>query len=409
MKIHPQPAFGILAAAALCPLLLLPTACTSGDSGDPGESSDPVAEGVVGFGSLRLVESIPVHPRPFSIASADLDGDGLEELLVGGPALTVLSPGHGPGFRRAPGTPFADLIDATDLAVADFDEDGIEDIAIAEHDAPEARYVVLLGSSEGGFAPAPDSPFYVDAVPHLHTLAAADFDGDGHIDLVTDSWPESKLVFVRGQGDGGFDTPGASFRVPEAPMQNLRSADMNGDGRPDIVVPAHDSGAVSVLLGQGDGRFAHAEGSPFASFEGFSTLTLADMDGDGDADAVEVHRRDLSTQYKIDGLSVLLNDGEGRLSHAPHSPHRGLPGRSSVLAVADLDGDPWLDVAVLGETEGELAVLLGSEEGLHLHSTSKLPGRCLGVTAAKLEPGAPSRIVLTDLQGARVLVFEFVP
>lgn len=362
------------------------------------------------FGALRLEATIPVHDRPFAIQAADLDGvgtdrEGTDELLVGGRALTVLS-GAVPGeLRPLPGTPFPDLIEATDFATADFNGDGLQDIAIAEHDAPKARFVLLLGDRNGGFMAAPGSPFPVDAVPHLHTLAAADFDGDGHQDLVADSWPESELVLVRGRGDGRFHTPGTSFRVPPAPMQNLRTADMNGDGRPDLVVPAHDARAVAVLLGKGDGSFTPAKGSPFRSFGGFSTLALVDMDRDGDPDVVEVHRSDASTEFKVDALSILTNDGEGRLVHAPGSPHRGLPTRSNGFAVADFDGDGWIDVAVLGETDGELAILLGSETGLSLHSTSQLPGRCLGVTAARLDPDGPSHIVVTDYQGARVLIF----
>ena len=368
--------------------LLLAASCSSQDAASrprPGPQEGPLA----------VLWRLGVHPRAEALVAGDVDGDGHADVVVGGDAVQVLLGDGGGALRPAPGPPFRDLVQAADFALGDFDGDGRGDVAVAEHDG-EPRFSVLLGQASGAFAPAPRSPFEVDATPHLHTLAAADFDGDGDLDVVTDSWPQSKLVVVLGRGDGSFETPGQPLPVPPVPMQNLRSGDLNGDGHPDVVTPAHDREAVTVLLGDGRGGLAAAAGSPFPSMGGFSTVSLGDMDRDGDLDVVEVHRSDRSTRYRQDGLSVLSNDGAARLSHAPGSPRLDLPERSNDLDLGDVDGDGWLDVATVGETQGVVALFLGRASGLQASGVSALPGRARGIALADLDGDGRAEVLVSD-------------
>lgn len=372
-------------------------ACSVGEQGAAG-SGTPAPDGI-----LVQSKSLAVHEKPGAISTFDVNGDGHLDLIVGGPAVSVLLGDGSLGFDSAPGTPHTGFVDATDFGYGDFDGDGRIDIAFAEHDAPVPRFWVLRGTENGGFEPSPRAPFVVDATPHLHTLAVDDFDGDGALDVVTDSWPESRLLFVAGQGDGSFKTPGVSFAVPEAPLLNLRSADMNGDGFGDIVTPAHDLGSVTVLLGDGQGTFAQVQGSPFKSFGGFSTLELGDVNRDGFVDVIEVHRSDQSTQYKTDALSILLNDGTGALSHAVGSPIFGLPKRSHQLAVGDLDGDGWLDVVTLGESNSDIAAFFGSPEGISLAGIDPAVHRPRGVCLGDFDGDGKSEVVVSARDGARVV------
>ncbi len=349
--------------------------------------------------------SVLAHAKPGELRALDVDADGDPDIVVGGTSLTLLM--NDGGELRA-GDTYTELVQAMDFAVADFDEDGRNELAIAEHDAPEPRFVVLRVGAAGELEPMPGSPFVVDATPHLHTLAAIDLDLDGHVDIVTDSWPQSRLVLVRGLGDGRFELPGTQVDIPEVPMQNLASADMNGDGRADIVTPAHDTESVSVLLGDGAGSLRLVAGAPFASFGGFTTLRLADMDGDGDTDVVATHRSDQSTDYKVDALSVLTNDGAGVLSHAAGSPHTGLPDRSNDVAVADFDGDGRADVVVLGETESEVGLLLGGADGLRPVQRQLLDGRMRGITAADLDGDGRAELLVSEFGSGRVHVLELL-
>ena len=78
--------------------------------------------------------------------------------------------------------------------------------------------------------------------PHTHGVAAGDFNGDGKLDLVTDSWAENKVTVIFGDGRGNFSSPGAQFAVGKRPYERVRVADVNGDGHPDVITTNLDGG-----------------------------------------------------------------------------------------------------------------------------------------------------------------------
>src|SRR6185312_7988007 len=132
--------------------------------------------------------------------------------------------------------------------VEDFNNDGIPDVAMADYDKPAGVYV-LLGNGQGSFAFASSPLVGGDA----HGLAAADFDGDGNIDMVVSSisnGPSDIVSVLRGHGDGTFDMP-VEYSVG-AFATAVRAADINGDGNADIVTANANGNSISVLLGVGD-------------------------------------------------------------------------------------------------------------------------------------------------------------
>lgn len=206
---------------------------------------------------------------PGSLALADLNGDGRLDLVVANDesdeVTVLLGDGRG-GFMAAPGSPFPAAKSPNDIAVADFDGDGKPDLAFANHDT---KYVtVLLGDSRGGFRPAPGSPVAVQSRPHPHGIAAADFDGDGHVDFAVESWANNQVEVVFGTGGGRFRTPGRLIGVGKMPYQKLRAGDVNGDGAPDLVTTNFEGGDVTVLLGNGKGSFTVAPPSTCSSGTG---------------------------------------------------------------------------------------------------------------------------------------------
>src|ERR1019366_4525118 len=110
---------------------------------------------------------------------------------------------------------------------------------------------VFLGDGRGGFRLAPGSPVDVHSNPHPHGVVVGDFNSDGKADAVTDSWANNQIELLLGDGAGRLLTPGTFFATGHRPYERLRSADFNRDGHPDVVTTNLDDGTVSVLLGDG--------------------------------------------------------------------------------------------------------------------------------------------------------------
>ncbi len=287
------------------------------------------------------------------------------------------SSGQGGGaFSPAPGSPFPAGPHPNDLTVSDFDGNGRPDLAFANHETQQLT--VLLGDGKGGFAPAPGSPVAVAVRPHPHGIAAADFNGDGHVDLLTDSWAKDRLELLPGDGKGRFETPGTYVEVGRHPYQRVRVADLNGDGTGDIVSPNLDGNDVTILLGDGRGAFAQPAGSPFPAGDSPFNVAIGDVNADGVPDLAIVDSPSSATEPPgRDGLTVLLGDGRGGFR-----PMRGSPFATArfpnMVAIGDVDGDRVGDVVVSLPESDRVAIFtmtregtLGSRQDLPLHGHPK--------------------------------------
>jgi hypothetical protein len=335
-------------------------------------------------GLFHAAQHIAVGRNPIMLLVAEVDGDRKLDLIVsneGDDRVTVLV-GDGRGhFRPAPASPFAAGPHPSDLTVADFNRDGKLDIAVANHTVPQ--FTLLLGDGKGGFRPAPGSPFTVATRPHSHGVAAGDFNGDGNPDVAIEDWDENKVVVVLGDGKGGFSTPGTTYLVGDHPYQRLRSADMDGDGRADIVTTNWEGNNVTVLLSDGKG-FHQATGSPFGCPAAPFAHALADVNGDGRPDVIAAHYSGHSTDTSSDAVSVLLNLGGGRLGPARRYDGGRLP---IGVAVGDLNHDGKADLAVADMGGDSVTVLLGDGRGEFRPGGSYAVGR------------GPEAVAVGDLNG----------
>src|SRR5262245_5839993 len=253
---------------------------------------------------------------PGSILSADVDGDGRPDLVVTDGrerrVVVLLGDGRG-GFRQAPGSPLTTAVPPHMAAVGDLDGDRRLDLLVTGHDSFDVYWG--RGDGRGGVVPSADSP--VRALdgerPHNHGLAAGDVDGDGDLDVLTTDDGVHAVAVLLGDGRGGLRrAPGSPFRVGQEPYP-LALADVNGDGRLDVVTPDVRGDSVSVLLGDGRGAFAPAPQSPLHVTSRPYFVALGDVDGDRRVDAVVSHD-DVSL------VTVLLGDGAGGFRPAPDSP-----------------------------------------------------------------------------------------
>jgi ATP:corrinoid adenosyltransferase len=235
------------------------------------------------------------------------------------------------------------------------------------------------------FVAAPGSPIRVDGNPN--DIVAADLNGDGSPDLVATNGGTSAVSILLGNGHGAFAPgPGAPLPAPFPPHMAV-VGDINDDDKPDLIASGHDSHGVSVWLGDGEGRFQSAAGSPFAALSGGKAhnhgLALGDLDGDGDLDVA-------TTDDEVHVVAVLLGNGKGGFEPAPRSPFA--VGRQPYpLALGDINGDARLDVVTPNVESGSLSILLGDGRGGFTPAT----GTPIRVSAR------PYFVALGDLDGDR--------
>jgi hypothetical protein len=339
-----------------------------------------------------------VGRSPGSVAIADFNGDGKLDIVTAneesGDASVLLGDGKG-GFSPAPGSPFPAGHRPNDLAVGDFNRDGRLDLAFANHETQ--HLTVLLGDGRGGFAPAPHSPLTVAVKPHPHGIATGDFNGDGNLDLVTDSWAEDRLELLFGDGRGGFATPGAYVAVGKHPYQRVRVADLNGDGKADIVSTNLDGDNVTILLGDGRGGFRQPPGSPFPCGDSPFNVAIGDVNGDGIPDLAIVNSpSSTSDRSGRDGLTILIGDGRGGFKTMPGSPFATAQ-RPNMVAIGDLDGDGVADVVVSNPDSDTITIFLMSRNGaVKSRSTLTVPGHPKGLAIRDLNGDGKADIVVTN-------------
>lgn len=300
----------------------------------------------LGDGSFALATQVAAGRFPSGVTAVDLDGDGRDEVAFTNfsPSAIWVSAAHAEGLLGAFSSyPVAGVWPVA-ITAADVDRDGHPDLAAVSNSGEAVT--VLRGDGGGGFS----SSWSGKAGSYPMDVHVADLDGDGIPDLaVADQGPvegDSTAAVMHGHGDGTFDMP-SLFEVGNFPA-SIAIGDLNGDGRPDLVVANQYYGAMSVLLATGPGTFAPQQQYP----ETGTGVALADLDGDGRPEILIANN----------DLVVLHNAGDGTFDAVDHVPDGG--GR---LVVADLNGDGKpdvvsvavdLDAAIWSGRSDEVSVLL---------------------------------------------------
>lgn len=322
-----------------------------------------------GDGTFTQAPSSPVAINglvPYAIATGDFNGDGHTDIVVtsdsptGGVEVDVLL-GKGNGqFTLAPSGSALQGTTADDVAVGDFNGDGIPDVAVSD-----SYYAfILLGKGDGTFTQPAWSPLTL--LPNVYSVTAGDLNGDGISDLVAISsgappYGTSSEVAIflgnrgaakaaLGQAPGSPLTLGSSVSKTAPRVDSYRAAvgDFNGDGIADLVITQGEG--LVVLIGKGDGTFEETPGSPISASSYIdaygATPLVGDFNGDGKAD-IAVGSGD------PDFLLIFLGNGDGTFTQAA-----SLTPSFAYSATADLNGNGISDLIGLNTANDTISVLL---------------------------------------------------
>jgi hypothetical protein len=336
----------------------------------PAVDLRPNAFGVLlnnGDGTFATAPAYATGQFPREVVAGDFTGSGLADLVTADSAGTHLLPNNGDGTFGSPITVAGFL---GDLVTGDFNGDDNLDLAALSRSSEGLQVQVFLGNGDRTFQ-APRSTVVGSSALIPKQMVAGDFDGDGKLDLAVlyedtaSGHGQSFVTVLLGNGDGTFrvtDTHQVAPASDRILASGLAAGDFNGDGHLDLVETNSD-GTVNVLLGNGDGSFQdpvalHLGGNP-------SSVAAADLRGNGITDLIVT-----STGPTDPGVSVLLGNGDGTF-RAPVRYQVGT-GAGSVL-VGDFNGDGIPDLAVI--SAGHTAsVLRGNGDGTFQDPVSYLAG-----------------------------------
>ena len=298
-----------------------------------------------------------------AIATDDLNGDGWQDVVSGlglGYSFSVLL-STGPGTYADPvvypvGTP---ELTRVVLALGDMNGDGHTDV-VATGTTPGGLWL-YPGDGLGGFG-APRA-LSLGAASFPQSVAVADLDADGHLDIVTANGETANASVLLGNGDGGF---AGTVNFPIAPgPEGMAVGDVDGDGDADIVTAGRQDQALSVLSGDGAGGFSAPTLFAVGRAEPWG-VAIADVDGDGHPDLVSSNSGVDGSEFppiELPGsVSVLRSDGQGGFE-SPLQIDFEDPGRAHTVAIADLTADGHLDIAVTQTNANVATVLVGDGTG----------------------------------------------
>jgi len=285
---------------------------------------------------------------PRRLAIADLNGDGIKDIVTANEqfannSVSVLI-GTGNGVF-GPARVYTAGQGPVDVAVADFNSDGILDVVTADHDGDVGTVSLLRGNGNGTLVAAPDIIATVNG-----PMVSADINNDGVQDLAIVSG--SGVGVLLGNGNGTF---GAQVQSPAISAANaLAIAKINADLIPDLVVST--SSGVSVLIGNGNGTF----GSPvsFAAGSNPDWVVVDDFNGDGKADLAVANTTASNTP--VPGVSVLLGNSDGTFGAAV-SVQAG--GAVAQVSTTDFNNDGKRDLVVVHYDDHSVSCLMGKGDG----------------------------------------------
>lgn len=318
-----------------------------------------------GTPSLSAQQTFATGAYPYAIATADFNGDGLPDMVVtndGDGTVTVLlntTPANAASPTYSAGVSFPAGSHPETVAVADVNGDGLPDI-ITGNSGDGTISILLNTTAPGATTPSFAAPQVLPVGIWSASVIAMDVNGDGSPDLVVaDYASETITVLLNATAPGSSTVDFSNQTTLNASMAayQLMAADVNGDGLPDIVAVNYGVGTITVLLNTtvpGSTTPSFAPQQDFAvGGEGASiSLVVTDLNGDGTPDVAVVN----SVAGTVAVLANTTPTGSAAVSFA--APQQfPIGGNGMYVVAADLDGDGKPDLVVTNNSDNTISVL----------------------------------------------------
>ena len=311
-----------------------------------------------GSGGFALEATLDVGNFPLCVVAADVNGDGKLDLISAdfgpggsGNTLTIwTNNGNGFGYNST----LTVGLGPVSVVAADVNGDGKVDLICAND--MDGTLTVLTNNGNGGFGLYATLPVGASASSYPDSVAVADVNGDGKPDLISANSNNGTLTVLTNNGNGGFGL-NATLTVGSGPASVI-AADVNGNGKPDLISANAYDGTLTVLTNNGHGLF----GFNATLNVGLSTnsspenVVAVDVNGDGKLDLV-------SADFGDDTLTVLINDGSGGFGTSATLSVGDAGSEPNSVAAADVNGDGRLDLISANFGNNTLSVLVNETTG----------------------------------------------
>jgi|GEM_PF-677591 len=307
-----------------------------------------------GQGNFSFYQDISTGSNPNYIEIADLNSDGKKDLVVinhqhgsfqdetvsillnngknGFSLPQNVVVGYGP-TSTGKGDYYTDGTKPNAVTIGDFNNDGKSDLVVLfeyTRHGVNGQASLLLGDGNGGFSSQTSFSVANDS-NYVLSVSSGDLNLDGKLDLVVTR--DAFASVLLGNGLGGFSTP-VDYRVGAYPHDSILG-DFDSDGNLDIVTANYNSDTISLLLGDGSGKFATQSTFSTGYYSPFS-IRMGDFNSDGKLDIVVTNKSDAGK------VSLLLGDGKGGFS-TPILLNVG--NNPTSVVVGDFNSDDSPDIA----------------------------------------------------------------
>jgi len=344
--------------------------------------------------------NVPTGARANGQILADLDGDGDRDLAVASSGATgtldviELFRNDGGNFTAAGVVILGNGTGPTGLAAADFDGDGDLDLAVTLKNVDRVQLVQNFGS----FAFTPGASVAAGGV-EPRQISAADMDGDGDADIVLSNRDSSTVSVLR--NTAGVLTLVGAFTMGEEARDHA-VGDFDGDGDLDVAVSSNDTRQVAVLFNAGSGMLGAPTFLAVPAATRPDGLAAADMDGDGDLDLVVAAGDGNVVGQNF--IALFRNGGSGVFTGPFLTATGGLD--TSDVFVADLDGDGDMDVVAANQGSANLSVFANIAGVLGAAAFVASPAFPSELAGADIDGNGSPDLALTLRQSAGVYVFD---